>query len=82
MDERLVPYAEFIEGFLGALIQHQPSKIGMVMLTEQGSVTEFCGNVGLNDRAAMAYHITASAMMSEIYANAGKIVAAAEEQEG
>lgn len=82
MDERLMPYAEFVEGFLGALIQQQPSKIGVVLLCDKGSVTEFHGNVTGGDKAAMAYHIVSNAIMNEVFCNAAKIVAEAEEQGG
>ncbi len=82
MDERLIPYAECIEGVLGALIKTQPSKIGVVLLCEKGSITEFHGHVGLGDKAQMAYQITANAIMTEVFANAAQIVAEAEEQEG
>lgn len=82
MDERLVPYAEFVEGFLGALIQQQPSKIGVVLLCDKGSVTEFYGDVTGGDKAAMAYHMVSDAIMNEVYRNAASIVAEAEKQGG
>ena len=82
MDERLEPYAGWLEGFLGALVALKPSKIGVVMLMEDGrTLTSFFGNVGTGEKGMMAYHIAADAFKDELLANAAEIIRKAMEQE-
>ena len=82
MDEKLKPYAGFLEDFAQQLVQYQPEKVCVCALLPGGEVlTGYFGDVGCTDKAVMAHNINCDAVMDSIMANAKMIVQAAQEQE-
>lgn len=82
MDEKLKPYAVFLEDFIKQLIEYQPEKVGVCAILPGGEIlTGYCGDVGCQDKAVMAHNINCDAIMDSVVANAKMIVQAAEEQE-
>ena len=82
MMEGMEKYAEWLEGFCREVVNHQPEKIGVVLLNSDGTaLTGYWGGALAVDKAAMANHIQMDAMLDTVMANAKDVVAAAEEQE-
>lgn len=82
MNPKLKPYADFVEGLCEGLVEHQPTKIGVICMMGDGrSLTGFYGADCSEDKGSLAYHMLADAVMDEVFANAAGIVKAAEEQE-
>ena len=82
MDERLIPYASFLEEFAQQLVEYKPQKVCVCAILPGGEVlTGYFGNTGPQDMAVMAYNINTDAMMETVKANAKEILMAAEEQE-
>lgn len=81
MDERMMPYAQFLEDFVQCLVENQPKKVFLGAILPDGNV--LTGYFGANpqDKAIMAHNINMDAVMDTVYANAKTIVQAAEEQE-
>ena len=82
MDEKLKPYAQFLEGFAKSLVEYQPDKICVCAFLPGGEIlTGYYGDVSSQDKAVMAHNINCDAVLDSIMANAKMIVQAAEEQE-
>ena len=82
MDERLMPYAHFMEEFAQQLVEYQPQKVCVCAILPSGEVlTGYMGDTGPQDKAVMAYNINCDAIMDTVCANAKTIIQAAEEQE-
>lgn len=76
-------YAEWLEEFIGYIMEHQPEKIGVcAILPDGGTLTSYFGGVYHTDKAVMGYSISLDATMDVISANAKEIMDAAEEQDG
>lgn len=82
IDPKIKPYADWMEGFLRSLVEHQPKKIGVICLLDDGKyLTGFYGDVCAADKGLMAYHMQADAIMDEVFANARQTVKEAKIQE-
>ena len=82
MDVRNSKYAEWLEGLIKYLLEHQPEKIGVCAIVPDGNVlTGFYGDCTPQDKAVMAYHIHTDAVFDTIKANAREVIEAAEDQE-
>ena len=82
MDERLKPYAHFLEDFAQQLVEYQPEKVCVCALLPGGEVlTGYFGDTGPQDKAVIAHNINCDAILDTVVANARMIVQAAEEQE-
>ena len=82
MDERLKPYAEWLEGLMRDLVEHQPDMIGVCAFLPEGDVlTSYFGGCNPSDKAEMGFHMTSDAHLDTMMANAKMIVEAAEEQD-
>ena len=76
-------YAEWLEEFIGCIMEHKPEKIGVcAMLPDGGTLTSYFGGCFHTDKAVMGYTMSLDATMDVINANAKDIVEAAEEQDG
>ena len=76
-------YAEWLEEFIGYIMEYKPEKIGVcVLLPDGGTLTSYFGGCFHTDKAIMGYTINLDATMDVINANAKDIMEAAEEQEG
>lgn len=83
MDEKLKPYAAFLETIAEQMVEYQPEKVGLCAILPNGEIlTGYFGEVGHQDKALMAHSIDCDAIMDIMRANAGEIIRAAEEQEG
>lgn len=79
MDEKLKPYAGFLESMAKCCVERQPKKIVVCALLPNDSVmTAYCGEVKPSDMAAMAHYISCDAIMQAVYRDSKKIVQAAE----
>lgn len=57
------PYAEWLEGMIRAIMQHQPDRVGVCMLLPDGKVcTGYYGDCYHQDKALMAYNIQLDAI--------------------
>ena len=77
------PYAAFLEETIRSMMELQPEKIGFCAITQDGTVlTSYFAKQELcpEDKAVMAYHFHADAVMDTVMANAGDIVRAAEQE--
>lgn len=82
MDEKLKPYARFLETIAEQLVEYQPKKVCLCAILPGGEVlTGYFGGVESQDKAIMAHNINCDAVMDSVMANAKMIVQAAEEQE-
>lgn len=82
MDERLKPYAGFLENLIKTIVELKPEQIAVVAVTEDGTaLTATYGDVQPYDLATIAFHLQADAMLDIIKANARDIIEAAEEEE-
>ena len=82
MDERLKPYAGFLENLIKTIVELKPEQIAVVAVTEDGTaLTATYGPVGPYDLAMMAFHMQTDATMEIVKANAREIIQAAEEDE-
>ena len=82
MDEKLKPYAEWLELLIKNLVEHQPDMIGVCAFLPDGDVlTSYFGGCNPSDKAEMGFHMTSDAHLDTMLANAGMIVAAAEESD-
>lgn len=82
MDEKLKPYARFLETVAEQLIEYQPKKACLCAILPGGEVlTGYFGDVGCQDKAIMAHNINCDAVLDMVMANARMIVQEAEEQE-
>lgn len=76
------PYAPWLEELIGQILEHQPVRIGLCAMLPDGNVlTGYYGEPGHQDKAVMGYHLTLDAVHDTILANAGSIVAAAQEDD-
>lgn len=83
MNEKMKPYAEWLEEFIKNLIAFQPEKIGVCAVLPDGNVlTAYYGDCGPADKAEMGFHMNNDGILDTVFANAREIVRAAEEQEG
>ena len=83
MNEKLKPYAEFLEATAEKLVEYQPQKVVLCAILPEGEVmTAYLGDVGPQSKALMAHSIECDSIMDVMRANAGEIIRAAEEQEG
>ena len=56
-DVRNSGYAEFFEGFIGAVMEHRPVKIGVCLEMGNGTyITNYFGDVNNADIAEMIHH--------------------------
>ena len=75
-------YAEWLEEFIGYIMEHKPEKIGVcAILPDGGTLTSYFGEVYHTDKAVMGYSISLDATMDVINANAKDIMEAAEEEQ-
>ena len=82
MNEKLTPYAQFLEEFAQQLVEYQPEKVCICAILPGGEIlTWYFGDTGPQDKAVMAHNINCDAVMDTVVANAKTIVRAAEEQE-
>ena len=82
MDERLKPYAAWLEDLVAQLVEHQPDMIGVCAFLPSGDIlTSYFGECNPSDKAEMGFHMTSDAHLDTIMANARMIVEAAEDQE-
>ena len=82
MDEKLKPYAEWLEGFIKNLVEYQPEMIGVCAFLPDGDImTAYFGDCNPSDKAEMGFHMTSDAHLDTMMANAKMIIEAAEEQE-
>lgn len=82
MNEKLKPYAGFLENFAELLVEYQPEKVCVCAILPSGEIlTGYYGDTGPQDKAVMAHNINCDAVMDTVVANAKTIVRAAEEQE-
>lgn len=83
MDEKLKPYAEFLEAIAEKLVEYQPQKVVLCAILPEGEVmTAYLGDVGPQSKALMAHTLYSHSIMDIMRANAGEIIRAAGEQEG
>ena len=81
MDD-LEKYAPWLEDQCSAVAEHQPVKIGVVLVREdEVALTAYYGVSSNTDKAMLGYHMHADAVMDAVFANARGIVETAEEQE-
>ena len=82
MDERLKPYAAWLEELVANLVEYQPDMIGVCAFLPDGDVmTYYFGECNPSDKAEMGFHMTSDAHLATIMANAKMIIEAAEEQD-
>lgn len=82
MDEKLKPYAQFLEGFAKNLVDYQPDKFCVCVLLPDGEIlTGYFGHMNTQDKALAAHTINCDAVLDSVMANAKMIVQAAEDQE-
>jgi hypothetical protein len=82
MDEKMMPYAEWLEGFIKNLIEYQPEKIGVCAILPDGNVlTGYFGDCCPKDKAEMGFHMNNDGVLDTVVANAKEIVLAAEAEE-
>lgn len=82
MDEKMVPYAEWLEGFIQQLIELQPQKIGVcAILPDDMIMTGYYGECSPKDKAEMGFHLNNDGVLDTVIANAREIVRAAEESD-
>lgn len=77
------PYAEWLEGFIKAVLEEKPEKIGVCAIMPDGNaMTGYYGECCHQDKAMMGYHMNLDAVADVTMANAKLIMEAAEEQDG
>lgn len=82
MDERMKPYAGFLENLCKDVAELQPAKIAVVGLLPGGEVyVTVCGDVSPCDMGTMAFRLQIEAVMDVIKANAKEIIEAAQEND-
>ena len=75
-------YAPFLEELVRTVIDKKPTVIGVVFFDPEGNqYTNYFGDPCPSEKALMGYRFTADATFDEVMANAGMIVAAAQEEE-
>ena len=80
MDLQNSKYAGFLENLLQGIVQLQPDKIGICMITDDGTtMTGYFGDCCPTDKAVMAFNLQNDATMDTIMANAKMILEAAED---
>lgn len=79
-DIRDTPYARWLEELCELAMDTKPVVAGVCMMGEDGEVvTGYFGGATHEDKAVMAHYFNTDAMMAVVMANAGDILAAAEE---
>ena len=82
MDEKMMPYAKWLEGFLEKLIEYQPEKIGVCALLPDGNIlTGYYGDCCPRDKAEMGFHMNTDGVLDTVMANSREILRAADEEE-
>ena len=69
------PYAEWLEGMIREVLENKPVRIGIVMITEEGTaLTGYYGERTPEEMAAMAWHMNMDAVWEMVSVNADKLL--------